>query len=281
MQAANLHFNPNYKINGTTIVGANGTNQLGYVRSGTWVGGESFPECISGGTLNGLTGLPSPYGFTTSPTNTWLVDYQNKVSYIQSLDPQMQRLWPIDDGTPATLPDSMAGIAIAAGNGFGYINGFGSQGLSLLDTGCTGAAADWCNLFDNNYTRGMPLELQQIAISNPDVPQSSCTNPGGQCGTPPKVSGDMRIWLPFAIQHHATVIEMYYQDLGLAFDQNYCNNGGSQCYHLPTINGNPNPYTWYCEVGYGAQHGYNGCMLGCSAGGCYSDKVISAHGLQQ
>jgi hypothetical protein len=107
------------------------------------------------------------------------------------------------------------------------------------------------------------------------------THPGGQCGTPPKVSGDMRIWLPFAIQHHATVIEMYYQDLGLAFDQNYCNNGGSQCYHLPTINGNPNPYTWYCEVGYGAQHGYNGCMLGCSAGGCYSDKVISAHGLQQ
>jgi hypothetical protein len=281
MHAASLHFNPNYKINGTTIVGANGTNQLGYVRSGTWVGGESFAECISGGTLNGLTGLPAPYAFTTSPNNTWLVDYQNKVSYIQSVNPTMQRLWPVDNGT---LPDSMAAIAVAAGNGAGYINGFGSQGLSLLDQCPPGNSADdWCNLFTNTTTnyfaRGMPLELQQIAISDPDVNPCTAT----YCGTPPKVSGDLRGWLPFAIENNATVIEMYYQDLGLAFDQNYCNNGGSQCYQLPTIIGslNPNPYTWYCEVGYGGQYGSHGCTLGCEAGGCYSAKIISAHGPQQ
>jgi hypothetical protein len=55
-------------------------------------------------------GLGAPY--TYSNPNTWLTDYQTKVSYVQSLAPAMTRYWPIDDGTD---PDSMAGIAIAAG----------------------------------------------------------------------------------------------------------------------------------------------------------------------
>jgi len=282
MAAANLHYNPSYSVSGIGVVGSGtgGTNQLGYVRSGTWVGGESFAQCISGGVLNGLTGLPSPYGFQTSP-NTWLADYQNKVSYVQSIAPTMARYWPIDNGTD---PDTMASIAVGAGNGFGYINGFGSQGLSLLDT-CSqyGSAGDWCYEFTNPtnsyFVLGMPLELQQIAISDPDV--NPCTSTPPQCGTPPNVSGDLRGWLPFAVAHNATVIEMYYQDLGLAFDENYCDSSGSNCYHLPTINTNPNPYTWYCEVGYGAQYGVHTCSLGCHGSGCYSTAIIAAHGPQQ
>lgn len=290
--AANLHYNPNYSvtfpppISSTVVVGSgnNGTNQLGYVRSGTWVGGESFAECISGGTLNGLTGLPSPYGF--SNPSTWLTDYQAKVSYVQSLAPTMARYWPIDNGT---APDTMASIAVGSGNAFGYINGFGSQGLSLLDT-CShnGSAGDWCyeftNTTNNYFALGMPLELQQIAISDPDV--NPCTSSPPQCGTPPNVSGDLRGWLQLAVANNATVIEMYYQDLGLAFDPNYCTNTG--CYHLPTINTSPNPNTWYCEVGYGAQYGGPGCtgIPGCQqpggggSGECYSAAIIAAHGPQ-
>lgn len=276
MAAANLHYNPNYSVSGVGVVGSGtgGTNQLGYVRSGTWVGGESFAECISG-----LTGLTAPYNFSNPAT--WLNDYQTKISYVQSLSPTMQRLWPIDDGTD---PDSMAAIAVAAGNGFGYINGFGSQGLSLLDT-CSpgGSAGDWCyeftNTTNNYFARGMPLELQQIAISDPDV--NPCTMTPPRCGTPPDVSGDLRGWLPFAVKYNATVIEMYYQDLGLAFDKNYCNSTGSQCYHLPTINTSPSALTWYCEVGYGAQYGVHTCTQGCEPGGCYSAAIIAAHGPQQ
>jgi len=294
MAAANLHYNPNYSvtfpppISSTVVVGSgsNGTNQLGYVRSGTWVGGESFAQCISGGALNGLTDLPSPYTF--SNPSTWLTDYQTKVSYVQSLAPTMARYWSIDNGT---APDSMAAIAVSAGNGFGYINGFGSQGLSLLDT-CShnGSAGDWCYEFTNTTTSyfalGMPLELQQIAISDPDV--NPCTATPPQCGTPPNVSGDLRGWLSFAIANKATVIEVYYQDLGLAFDQNYCTTT-TNCYHLPVINTSPNPNTWYCEVGYGAQYGGPGCSPapGCQQPGgglpgqCYSTAIIAAHGPQQ
>jgi hypothetical protein len=269
--AANLHFGPNYQVTNANTppamvtVGSAGTNQIGYVRSGTWSGGESFAYCITGGTYNGLTGMGSPYAFvsTLNSSNTWLIDYQKKVNYVQSLNPTTIRYWPIDTIANQTwYPDSMAQGATAASNSYGHVNGFGSQGLSLLDAqnGCTDTAGDWCNLFTNTYhVYGMPLELQQISISNPDIAYGSCTS--SNCGTPPKFSGDMRSWLPFAVTYDATVIEMYYQDLGLAFDGNYCSSisctGTYTCYAPASSNITPaQECGWFTEVGQAGDLSY-------------------------
>jgi hypothetical protein len=176
----------------------------------------------------------------------------------------------------------MAGYATSAGNAYGYTNGFGSQGLSLLDVGSAGACAgtvpgDWCNLFSNTYYPfGMPLELQQISISNPDITTCDPT----QCGTPPnKFSGDLRGWLPFAVSKNATVFEVYYQDLGLAYDSNYCTGTGvascSGTYHcyVPAASNVTQSLEchWYNEVGKGAAGS-------CGTGGCYSTAIDQAHG---
>ncbi|HET6220142.1 MAG TPA: hypothetical protein VFE27_24150 [Acidobacteriaceae bacterium] len=268
--AANLHFNTSY---------AGAGSQLGYVRSGTWSGGESFAYCTAGGLFNGLTGMDNPYGFVSNldNTNTWTLDYQEKVNYVASLNPTMVRYWPVDTvDNHVFYPDTMSGYARNAG----YTNGFGSQGLSLLDEGSAGACAgtvpgDWCNLFSNTYYKfGMPLELQQISISDPDIDPCNPT----QCGTPPnKFSGDMRGWLPFAVTKGATVFEVYYQDLGLAYDTSYCSGTGvSTCtgtYHcyVPAAS-NVTPLLecgWFNEVGKGATT---------CPGGCYSTAIDQAHG---
>lgn len=247
MAAAIKHFSPGYTIKNGSGMNVGVGSQLGYMRSGTWVGGESYVYCIKGtnlvGATVGLSTLSSPYqykcngtdcslnnGGQTNANNTWLMDYTNKINYVQSLAPTMARYWPINViSNDNSYPDAMAADATAAGNGQGYVNGFGSQALSLLDElppGCSGAIADWCNLFTGTsppyYRYGMPLELQEISISDPT--NTSC--PGSTCGFPPGgVSGDLRIWLPFAVNHKATVFEVYYADLGLAFDPNYCTSG--------------------------------------------------------
>jgi len=224
MAAANLNFNPNYTV-GITVVGSNGTNQLGYIRSGTWTGGESYAPCVTGGLSGGLSNLGPPYKytFTSGANNTWLSDYTRKVDYIQTLSPTLARFWSIDElNNDVTYAQAMAPVAVSVTDSRGYVNGFGSQGLSLLDAlppGCSGAIADWCNLFAAQAAHGSPLELQQISISDP----TNTTCPGSTCGLPPNgVAGDLRLWLPFAAAHNANVFELYSGDLGLAYDPKYC-----------------------------------------------------------
>jgi hypothetical protein len=316
MAAAIKHFNPGYTIkNGSgvnVVVGSAGTNQLGYVRSGTWVGGESYVYCIkgtNGGTSVGLSTLSSPYNYKcngsdcsinnggqTNANNTWLMDFANKVNYIQSLSPAMARYWPIDViSNDNSYPHIMAADAAAAGNGQGYVNGFGSQALSLLDklAGCGGAIADWCNLFTGGaglpsyYLYGMPLELQEISISDP----TNTTCPGSTCGFPPNgVSGDLRLWLPFAVTYDATVFEIYYADLGLAFDPNYCTSGsGNVCtgYYAQFINTTQewifysagNGGTLVHGVGQGSHCNPPVTTMSGGAGDCsYASAINSAHG---
>ena len=307
MAAANAHFSSTYVSNGIVVGAGNnpdgtlGTNQLGYVRSGTWVGGESYVYCIKGtnqvGATVGLSYLSGQYqykcngsdcsmnnGGQTNANNTWLMDYANKVNYIQSIGPTMARFWPIDQiSGDNSYADVMAADATATGNAQGYVNGFGSQGLSLLDelAGCSGAIADWCNLFTGTgvpprpsyYRFGMPLELQQLSISDP-----TNTNCNSGCGFPPNgVSGDLRIWLPFAVANQATVFEIYYADLGLAFDQNYCNAASTACYYpqFPNVMTLTNMLTWFNKVGQGAHCGYG--VRG--SGDCsYASTIHTAHG---
>jgi len=269
LAAANLHFHPSYSPQGSNL-----GPQLGYMRSGTWVGGESYVYCSAD-----LANLNDPYKYTVSK---WLSDYQGKVNYVQSLSPTMVRYWPID---PNTTPDTMAQYATSAANGHGFVNGFGSQGLSARDSvlGCGQANSDWCNLFTGGpglpkyYTFGMPLQLQQISISDET---QHCTN-AGDCGTPPKSAGDLRDWLPFAVLNRATIFEMYYLDLALAFDSQYCTAPVNRCAPLVACTGgySPNPAfmtatqqsQWNCDVGYG--------NTSCPGGArCYATIIKNNHG---
>ena len=84
--------------------------------------------------------------------------------------------------------------------------GFGSQGLQQSDiTNYPNCTANWCNLFAQ-FTGQAALELQTYLLSCPD---NSCT------------TGSLVNLVPFAISHHATVLEIYYQDWLTAYDPNY------------------------------------------------------------
>lgn len=308
LAAANLHFNPSYEADsGSGLVPVG--KQLGYIRSGTWVGGESFVFCINGtngGSSVGLINLLSPYTYVcdeamggncssttgrsqTNANNTWLGDYIAKINYNQSLSPTMYRYWPIDYiASDYSYPNGMAADAVSAGNGMGHINGFGSQALSAADAqmGAT-CIANWCSLFGTYSSYGSPLELQPISLSDP----SNQTCAGNTCGTPPKFSGDLRVWLPFAVNNHATVFEIYYADLGLAFDPKYCTHMqvGPPAYcdagYYPQFLSQIQEWQWFSAGNSGSLSQGVGQGSTCSAystignGDCsYATYIIAAHG---
>jgi hypothetical protein len=85
--------------------------------------------------------------------------------------------------------------------------GFGSQGLQLSDIANYNAgnhcASDWCANFVR-FAGQVPLELQTIAASDP-------MNAAG--GT-----GSITVLLPFALKLHTQILEVYIQDLQVAYD---------------------------------------------------------------
>lgn len=171
-------------------------------------------------------------------------------------------------------------------NGHGFYDGFGSQGLSLLDTltvSCTGGmtgstASNWCPGFGSYYKTGSPLELQQLSLSNET--DSSCS----ACGIPPADSGNLRVWLPFAVTNHMTVLELYYHDAGLAYDPNYCASFfGGVCTGGYTTRDFLTPSlqrTFMNDVGQGMNCPGGGSGAGnASTGNCaYAIALDAAHG---
>ena len=98
------------------------------------------------------------------------------------------------------VPEYAAPVAVQNGIGFG------SQGLEASDVNnCAGSTADWCSLF-SEYTGRVPLELQTL--------DQSC--PTGECKT-----GSLVDLIPFGVQNHATIFEIYYQDWLRAYDPGY------------------------------------------------------------
>ncbi len=271
------HFSSTYTVNwgaGNTVV----AGQLGYIRPGESVGGEAYPYCTSGLPTSG------PYQYSTS---VWESYYSEMLQWAQSQTPFMTFFAPLNSTASYDFGTYEAGIAATTTNGHGVIDGFGSQGLSLLDTtafnGCSGSTSNWCDSFSTWNGMAMPRELQQLSLSN-EQNQTSC--PG--CGTPPSGnSGDLYYWLPFAVENHMTVLELYTLDAGLAFDPNYCANITSPpltCFNgYPVsgtfLNGNSSlQATFMNDVG----QGYN-CPNGgpsYSTGGCqYAQCITDAHGL--
>jgi hypothetical protein len=84
---------------------------------------------------------------------------------------------------------------------------FGSQGLTGSDIPNDAAgrscSSEWCALFRANVGQ-VPLELQTIAASDP------ANTPGG--------TGSLGVLLRFALSLNTQILEIYVQDLQVAFD---------------------------------------------------------------
>jgi hypothetical protein len=194
-------------------------SQIDYMRVGRSVGGEAYPFCIPT-----MEALPAPNTYTKSG---WLAYYTAIDDFVQSQGPKMLILDPLNEagtGLPGDPKDpsygtAEAGIAIAHKNANGLVNGFGSQGLQASDiTNYPSCASDWCNQFNANFQTNDNLELQQLGLSAP-VSASGVNS----------ATGDLRPLLPFAVDHHVTILELYNLDALLAYDPYYC--------VLPLVNG--------------------------------------------
>jgi len=199
--AAIMHYNASANL-----------SQISYMRVGRAAGGEAYPECLSN-----LEQIPAPNTYTESG---WMQYYSNIDQFVSSQNPKMQILDPLNQAgsgpsAVTSYGSQEAQTAVTYKNASGQTNGIGSQGLQSSDIsnysaggGCT---SDWCSVFDNYYSSGIPLELQQAGLSAPVA--ISGTN---------SATGDLRPLLPFAVQRHMTILELYSLDALLAFDPNYC-----------------------------------------------------------
>jgi Big-like domain-containing protein len=197
--AAIAHFNASPNL-----------SQISYMRIGRSVGGEAYPYCAA--TLESLPGLNA---YTKSG---WLAYYEEIGDFIQSQAPRMMILDPLNEADLPVDPSygtAEAEIAVAHHNAAGLVNAFGAQGLRANDVAnyakfpAAYCASDWCGSFDTYYESEPNLELQQRDLSDP-------------LGLTGSLTGDLRPLLPFAVQRHATILELYALDALLAFDPNYC-----------------------------------------------------------
>ena len=243
--AAILHFNASPNL-----------SQIDYMRVGRSVGGEAYPYCIPN-----MQALSAPNAYTKSG---WLAYYTEIDDFVQAQKPKMQILDPLNAAGTGTTNDpkdptygtSEAAIAMAHSNASGAVNGFGSQGLQASDiTNYPNCASDWCNMFNDNYQTNNNLELQPESLSAP-VARSDVNSP----------TGDLRPLLPFAVDHHVTILEIYNLDALLAYDPNYCvlnapDNGlcGSGSVEIPLIVLPPDAQEPYFQaVGQPGQTGAKG-----------------------
>lgn len=177
-----------------------GTNgSIGYIRIGLGRGGETFPA-QNFGTDPCTTVFEKKWGWTDT---TWTNYVNAMLNYEATLKSPKQLMVGIDSVDSNSMPDSEAATAVS------LKMGFGNQGFQQNDvTNYPHCSSDWCDLF-NEYTSDVPLELQTIALSSPE-------------NNPPV--GSLVNLLPFAVEHHVTILEIYTDDWLLAFDPNYPGN---------------------------------------------------------
>jgi len=172
---------------------------IGYIRFGLGRGGETNPARGLGREQQCTNSFENKWGWTEK---AWINYLNSMLNYEASLrSPKQLMVGLVGTNLLKNAPSAAAATAVAA-----HI-GFGSRGLNALDMAnypnCT---SDWCDLFEQYLGQGVPLELQTIAGSDPSGV--------GQ-------TGSLVSLIPFAINHHATVLEIYYCDWLLAFDPTY------------------------------------------------------------
>jgi hypothetical protein len=232
------YFNPafqtNYQNFMKAVIARYGTGSypnMGYIRFGLGHGGETIPVADWNSGDDCSKQFETNWGLTIS---TWEGYLKTMLDYEASLHSQVQLMVGITPmGTDNGVPDYVANTAVPLGIGFG------SQGLEEKDVNnCAGSTADWCTLFNNNFTQKVPLELQTLAQSCPDSTKCGCPT-SMQCAT-----GSLATLLPFATANHVTVLELYYQDWLVALDPGY-----------PGYPGTVPPYPSYATVLQNAANG--------------------------
>jgi hypothetical protein len=176
--------------------------EIGYIRFGLGHGGETYPVTGWNSTTAACGKAFTAWGVTVTTWETYLAGMMSYEATLHSTKQLMVGVTPM--GAPNTVvPDYVAPLAVPM-----HV-GFGSQGFQQSDiTEYPNCTANWCNLFAQ-FAGQAPLELQTYLQSCPD---NSCT------------TGSLVNLVPFAISHHATVLEIYYQDWLLAFDPSYPGN---------------------------------------------------------
>jgi len=201
---------------------------IGYVRVGMSSGGEVHRYC--GPTLDSY---PAPSPYSDAPFNcssaanvgrcVWLAYDQDVLNFVQSQNPTFPVLGPTTSenqskGDPGNVyPSTEAEQAVE--DGFG----FGNQGLQKSDLTSYAAGrqcnANWCGEFDLHNGQ-VPLELQTGEPTDP-----VCTGMESNCDS---IMGSLVDLLPFADTRHATILEIYEDDVYIAlnpFNPNYANYG--------------------------------------------------------
>lgn len=201
---------------------------IGYVRVGMSSGGEVHRYCAPT-----LDSYPAPFPYSDAPFScssasnvgrcVWLAYDQDVLNFVQSQSPTFPILGPTTsenqaNGDPKNIyPSTEAEQAVA--DGFG----FGNQGLQKSDLTNYAAGlecnANWCGEFDLHNGQ-VPLELQTGEPTDP-----VCTGMESNCAS---IMGSLVDLLPFAYTRHATILEIYENDVYIAlnpFNPNYANYG--------------------------------------------------------
>jgi hypothetical protein len=173
-----------------------GNGSIGYIRIGLGRGGETFPG-QNFGTDPCTNTFINKWGWSDT---TWTNYVNAMLEYEAKLKSPKQLMVGIDSVDSNSMPDAEAAAAVS------LKMGFGNQGMQANDIAkYPHCSSDWCDLFAE-YKGDEPLELQTIALSSP----------GG--GAP---VGSLVKLLPFAVENHATILEIYCYDWLLAFDPQY------------------------------------------------------------
>lgn len=199
------YFNAAFQTNYQTFIKATlahyaSNSSIGYIRFGLGRGGETLPvgDWDSGDSCSQKF---ATWGLTdTTVAATWQPYLQTMLVFEANNNTGKQLMVGMTPMNGNAVPDFIAATAVP------LKIGIGSQGLAKSDVNnCSGATADWCNLF-TLYTGQVPLELQTVGQSCLD---NSCP------------TGSLDNVLPWAVSNKATILEIYYQDWLTAFDPTY------------------------------------------------------------
>ncbi len=164
---------------------------VGYIRFGLGIGGETFPVCMY---------ALREKGFSAPVWRKYLFDMLDYEATLKSPKTFMVGINTFGEPPNIDFVDAVADRALQDNIAIG------SQALSMDDPRADKAgepcAVDWCQVF--RVAQGkVPLELQTLEETNPD-----------RTG---KV-GSLADLLPFALQLHTQIFEIYTQDWLIAYD---------------------------------------------------------------
>ena len=185
-------FKDNYQSFMSEVVNKYRSNaSIGYIRFGLGAGGEIYPACMY---------ALMDHGFSKPTWRKYLFDM---LDYEKSLNSPKQLAVGLNAfGDPPDLAFTADVADHAAQNGIAI----GNQGLTFQDAKNDAAGrscmADWCRIF-RRFRGKVPLVLQTGGTSSPD-------------GSEP--AGSMVDILPFALSQHVQIVELYVEDLLVAYD---------------------------------------------------------------